>query len=59
MSESTLVICSECGVGNLVWRADRQWFTCSVCESEITWADIEFTGFVGADGLVYVVDDES
>jgi len=59
MAESTAVVCSDCGEGNLIWRADRTWFTCSMCEAELAWEDIGFTGFVGADGLVRVVSDAS
>jgi len=53
---STAVVCDQCGEGNLVWRADRQWFTCSVCEAEIAWEDIGYTGFV-FQGVVHVQDE--
>jgi DNA-directed RNA polymerase subunit RPC12/RpoP len=53
MSESTAVICSECGKGNFHsitnWEAD---FFCTECDSEVTWADFEGNGSEGESLVV-------
>jgi len=42
MVESTAVVCGECGKGNYVETYDAlgQYFVCTVCATEVTWADI-------------------
>ena len=42
MSESTAVVCSECGVGNYALSTDGDHFFCTLqgCDTEVTWSDI-------------------
>ena len=55
MSESTLVVCSECGEGNFACTsAVFGTFVCTVCASEVVWADI--LPNLGADDDAFVVD---